>query len=53
MTATCLPMIVWSTALLWDIYANQMAAKYQRVDRGELVVHRHACRTILRQLATC
>lgn len=44
-------MIVWSTALLWDIYANQMAAKYQRVDQGELVVHRRARGTSLRQLS--
>lgn len=27
MTATHLPVIVWSTVLLWGIYANQMAAK--------------------------
>lgn len=45
-------MIVWSTALLWDIYANQMAAKYQRGDGGEPVVHRHAGGTSLPRLGT-
>lgn len=52
MTATCLPTIVWSTTLLWDISANQTAAKYQRVEQGKLVAHRGACGTSLRQLGT-
>lgn len=34
MTATCLPIIVWSTVLLWDIYANHMVRKCQCVDQG-------------------
>lgn len=51
MTATCLPMIVWSTVLLWDIDANQMAVKYQHIEQGKLVVHRRACETSLQQLS--
>lgn len=38
--------------LLWDISANQMAAKYQCAEQGELVSRRGACRTGLRQLGT-
>lgn len=34
MTATWLPVIVWSTVLLWGISANQMAAKCQCVEQG-------------------
>lgn len=47
MTVTCLPMVVWSTVMFWDIYANQMAVKYQHVDQDELLVHRSACGTSL------
>lgn len=34
MSATCLPLIVWSTVLLWGVYANQMATKCQRAEQG-------------------
>lgn len=34
MTATCLPMIVWSTVLLWGVYAKQMGTECQCVEQG-------------------